>query len=175
MSRNVLALAALVSFAAGLRAGDVVEIDGLKSKAPDSWKKAAPANSMQYAVFNLPKADGDSDDASLIIYFFGQGQGGGAEANVKRWKDQFKAPAGDKAKVEKLKVGDVEVTLVDVAGTWLSRPRPGDPNVTEKPDHRLVGVVFASPKGPYFFRLVGPAKTVEKHHSAFIDWVKNFK
>jgi hypothetical protein len=175
MSRNLWTLAALVILAPGLRAGEVVEIDGLKSKAPDSWKKAAPANAMQYAVFNLPKADGDADDASLIIYFFGPGQGGTPEANVKRWKDQFKAPAGEKAKVEKFKVGDVETTVVDVAGTWLFRPRPGDPNVTEKPDHRLIGVVFASPKGPYFFRLVGPAKTVEKHHGDFMGWVKNFK
>lgn len=163
----------LCAFAA--RAGEVVEIDGLKSSVPDSWKKAMPTNSMQYASFTLPKVDGDPEDATMIVYYFGREGGGTVDANVKRWKDMFKAPAGEKAKVEKFKVGDVDVTSVDLGGTFLYRTRPGDPNVTEKPDFRMTGVIFASKKGPYYFRFVGPAKTIEKHKAEFDQWVKNFK
>jgi hypothetical protein len=158
-----------------VHAGEVVEIDGLKSKTPDGWKTSKPANEMQRAVFTLPKVEGDPEDATVTVYFFGAGGGGGIDANVKRWKELFKAPAGDKAKVEKIKVGDVDVTTVDVSGTYLSRPRPGDPNVTEKPDFRLVGVYFGSKNGPYYMRFVGPAKTVEKNKSGFDEWLKNFK
>jgi len=163
----------LCAFAA--RAGDTVDIDGLKSSVPDSWKKGMPTNSMQHAVFTLPKADGDPEDGTLTVYFFGPNGGGTADANIKRWKDMFKAPAGEKAKVEKFKVGDVDVTSIDLGGTFLYRTRPGDPNVTEKPDFRRPGVIFASKKGPYYFRFVGPAKTIEKYKAEFDQWVKNFK
>src|SRR5262249_42601795 len=149
--------------------GEVVEIDGLKSAAPAAWKKGMPANQFQYAVFTLPKAAGDKEDASLTIYFFNTGGGGGVDANLKRWRDMVKAPAGENAKTDKMKVGDVPVTALDVQGTYLFKARPFDPNAKaeEKPDYRMVGVIFESKNGPYFMRLVGPAKTVEAHKKAF--------
>lgn len=172
--RFAIVCSTLLLCAIAARAGEVVEIDGLKSKAPDSWRKGAPATPVQYANFSIPKVEGDPEDAAMIIYYF-QGQGGTADANIKRWKDMFKAPAGEKAKVEKFKVGDVEVTTVDVSGTYLFRSTPMNPNVTEKPDFRMIGGIFASKKGPYYFRFVGPAKTIEKHKAEFDEWVKNFK
>jgi hypothetical protein len=179
MLKTLLVTVGCLGFVAGVRAadkGDVVEIDGLKSAAPASWKKGQPTSQMQYAVFTLPKAAGDKEDATLTIYYF-QGQGGGVDANVKRWQGMFKAPAGENSKKEAMKVGDVPVTTVDISGTYLFKARPFDPNAKteEKPDFRMIGVVFESKKGPYFMRLVGPAKTVEKHKKEFDDWLKNFK
>jgi len=83
----------------------------------------------------------------------------------------------DVSKVENFKVGNVEVTYLDVQGTYKFKERPFDPASKEelRPDYRMLGVVFESPKGPYFFRLVGPAKTVEHNKKAFEDWVKGFK
>jgi len=166
---------ALLVFSAAARADEVVEIDGMKSKAPDSWKKGTPATAMQYAVFTLPKVEGDSEDASLTVYFFSPGGGGGVEANLTRWKGMFKAPAGEKAKVDKFKVGDVEVTTIDLSGTYLFKARPMDATAVEKPDFRMISAIFASKNGPYFMRFVGPAKTVDKHKAEFDDWLKNFK
>jgi hypothetical protein len=77
--------------------------------------------------------------------------------------------------VDKLKVGDVDVTTVDVSGTFRFTVRPGDENVTEKPNFRMVGVYFGSKNGPYYIKFVGPAKTMEKHMKDFNDWLKNFK
>jgi hypothetical protein len=132
---------------------------------------------MQFAVFTLPKAEGDKEDASLTIYFFGAGGGGGVDANVKRWQGMFKAPAGENSKTEKTKVGDVPVTALDISGTYLFKAQPFNPQAKteEKPDFRMVGVVFESKNGPYFMRLVGPTKTVEKHKKEFDEWLKNFK
>jgi len=64
-----------------------------------------------------------------------------------------------------------------VQGTYLSRFPPFDPNakVTEKPDFRLIGVVFENPKGPYFIRFVGPQKTVDTNKADFDAWLKRFK
>jgi hypothetical protein len=39
----------------------------------------------------------------------------------------------------------------------------------------MIGVIFASPKGPYYMRLVGPEKTVAQHESAFAAWLRAFR
>ncbi len=178
MLRTLFVTVGCLALAAGARAADAVEIDGLKSAAPAGWKKGQPANQFQYAVFTLPKADGDKDDTTLTIYYFNPGGGGGKDANLTRWKGMFKAPAGQNAKVDEFKVGGVPVTELDVSGTYLFKPGgPFNPNAKteEKPDYRMVAVIFESKNGPYYMRLVGPAKSVEKDKKDFDDWLKNFK
>lgn len=161
--------------------GVTVGIDGLSSTTPADWKEKPPANRMQFKVFQLPKVEGDDTDAQLTIFYFGAGGGGGVEANLDRWKKMFKPPAGKKlddvAKVDDFKVGNVKVTRLDVSGIYLFKSQPFNPDspVVEKADHRMIGVVFESPNGPYFLRLVGPAKTVAKHAAGFEAWLKNFK
>jgi hypothetical protein len=161
--------------------GTVVELDGLKSRAPANWKAEEPSNRMRAYQFRIPAAKGDKDDGELVIFHFGAGGGGSAEDNVKRWKGMFLPPEGKKiddvAKVEKTKVGSVPVTYLDVQGTYLHKERPFDPNAKtdQRPDYRMLGIVFESEKGPYFIRFVGPAKTVSENKKGFDDWLKNFK
>jgi hypothetical protein len=159
----------------------VVELDGLKSKAPADWKSEPTTNRMRAYQFKLPKAKDDKADAEMIIFYFGPGGGGSAEDNIKRWKGMIEPPTGKKiddvAKVDKSKVGDVAVTYLDVEGTYLAKERPFDPNskVEKKADYRMLGIVFESPKGPYFIRVTGPAKTVAEQKKAIDEWLKNFK
>src|ERR1700704_1901997 len=54
-------------------------------KAPEGWVVEKPSSEMRLAQYKLPKADGDSEDALLIVYYFGPGQGGTPEANIERW------------------------------------------------------------------------------------------
>jgi predicted RecA/RadA family phage recombinase len=178
MLRTLCAAVAVLAVAVTARAadGDEVDLGGMKAKAPATWKAGRPIPPLQTATFTLPKADGDPEDAKVTVYFF-QGQGGSVDQNIKRWQGMFKAPAGEKSKTDSFKVGEAKVTTVDVQGTYLDRFPPADPNakVTEKPDFRLIGVVFENPKGPYFIRFVGPQKTVEKHKKDFDAWLKSFK
>ena len=160
--------------------GAIVTLDGLHSKAPADWVVEQPSSQMRVNQFQLPGANG-KEPAELGIYFFGEGQGGGADANVKRWRDMFTTADGKKSddmgKVDTMKVGDVKVTYLDIQGTFLSRVPPFAPNAktVAKPDHRMLAVVFESKNGPYFIRVVGPATTVERHKKAFDEWLKNFK
>jgi hypothetical protein len=169
------------SYVAADDKGEVVELDNLKSKAPAEWKKEEPAGKLRAYQFKLPKAKDDKADAELVIFYFGPGGGGSTDDNIARWKKQMTPPEGKKvddvAKVEKGKVGDVPVTTFDMEGTYLFTVAPNDPNSKkeERPGYRFVGVVFESPKGPYFMRLVGPAKTVGEHKKAFDEWIKEFK
>lgn len=161
--------------------GAVVEIDSLKSGVPTDWKQEKVTSKNRTHHFRIPHVADDKTDAELIIFFFGAGSGGSADANVKRWKGMFIPPEGkeidDVAKVESFKIGNVDVTYLDVQGTYKFKERPFDPKAKEelRPDHRMLGVVFESPNGPYFIRLVGPAKTVTENKKAFEDWLKAFK
>src|SRR6266478_1499056 len=44
----------------------------LKFKVPDGWVVEHPTSSMRVAQYKLPKADGDSDDASLVLIISGR-------------------------------------------------------------------------------------------------------
>ncbi|HJZ89131.1 MAG TPA: hypothetical protein VKN99_28365 [Polyangia bacterium] len=164
-----------------LAGGSVVTIDGLSARTPAEWQEAKVTSPMRVKQFTLPRTAGDKADAELIIFFFGPGGGGDAESNVARWKSMFEPPAGKSieavTKVQTFKVGKVLVTYLDVSGTYLFKVRPVDPSLTaeKRPGHRMIGVVFESPQGPYFMRLVGPEKTVTHYKGGFDAWLKSFK
>ncbi len=183
MMRLIGALALATLVVGSTRAEDF-EMDGLKSKLPASWKKEETGNAMRAFQAKLPKVDGDAEDAALIVFFFGKGQGGGIDDNIKRWKDQFVAPEGKKiddvSKLSDFKInGDkVKVTyLVIDNATYKFNPAPFNPNstITEKKDFSMLGAIVESPNGPYFIRVTGPKKTVDSQKKAFEDWIKAFK
>src|SRR5205807_8868624 len=144
------ALAASRFLAAVTSAGDV-EIAGMKSKTPDGWKEEPTTSEMRLAQFKLPKAEGDPEDAQLIIFYF-KGGSGTAEQNLQRQLAKFKPADGkDKpdVKVDKIKVGTHEAPYQDISGTYLSKFPPNAPNakVTEKPDYRQLYVPLVTDKG----------------------------
>lgn len=173
----LLGLAALAC-AADDDKGTVVTLDGMKSRAPASWKAERPSNRLRLAQFRLPKVDGDKHDAELVIF---RGITGSAKANLQRWKEMFAPPAGKKiddvATVERTKVGDDDAAYLDVHGTYLYKERPFDPRsrVERRPDYRLLGLQIEGKDHPYHVRLVGPAKTVAHYKKGFDAWLKGFK
>ena len=158
--------------------GVVVRMDGLQSRAPADWKEEAPSNRMRYAQFRLPRVKGDEHDAELVIF---KGLGGSAEANIRRWKEQFQPPAGktidDIAKVEKIKVGDRPALYLDVRGTYLFKAQPFNPNAKaeQRPNSRMLAVHLDGKNDVYHIKLTGPANTVTHYKQGFDDWLKAFK
>ena len=149
----------------------VVVIDGLKAEYPADWVMEKPANRLRFLQFRLPKADGDAVDAELIVT---KAIGGSPDANMKRWKEQFMPGEG---KVTEMKMGKGKAWYLDVAGTYLFKAAPFDPNakVEQRPNQRMLGVHYEGEDDPYHFKLVGPAKTVEKYKKGFDDWIKALK
>lgn len=182
MKRWLAALSVAVCLVANAPADDkpvVVDIGGLKSQAPAAWKKVAPPEKLKavrHSQFRIAKIEGDPEDGEVLVSYFGPQGVGTIEGNVERWKSFFESPTGEKPKVEKFKVGDAEVTWVDLHGTFKAND-PGNPasKAVKKPNFRAVYVYFPTKKGPYTMRLLGPAKTIEGQHKAFEQWVKNFK
>ena len=161
--------------------GTVVKLDGLESRTPPGWQEEKPTNSTRLKQFRLSPIGDDKDNVEVVIFYFGEGQGGSAEENIKRWKGFFVPPEGkridDVAKVEKMKVGDFPVTYLDIYGTYSFRFLPSDPKAktTLRPNYRMLGVIFESKKGPYFIRMIGPADSVAQYKKGFDEWIKGFK
>jgi hypothetical protein len=151
----------------------------LHYKVPDGWVAEQPSSKMRVAQFKLPKADGDNEDAGLVLYYFGANQGGSAEANIDRWISQIQQSDGssskDKAKTESLTVNGVKITAIDVSGRYTAEMAPGSGKFYDNANYRLRAAVIETPKGNYFLKLVGPAKTVGRWEQSFTDYIKSFE
>ena len=151
----------------------------LRYAAPADWVKEQPTSAMRVAQYKLPKAEGDGEDASLVIYFFGATQGGSTQANIDRWISQIQQPDGssskDKAKSETTTINGLKVTTVDVAGTYTAEMAPGSGNQRNDANYRLRAAVIETPKGNYFLKLVGPAKTMVRWEQSVTGFVKSFE
>jgi hypothetical protein len=123
---------------------------------------------MRKAAYRVTKVAPDKEDAIVTVIQ----AGGSTDDNVARWKTQFTG-AHDFTRTES-KAGDVPVTLVEVHGTYTG----GGMMVGESPDPRdgwaLVGAIVQTGSQPYFFKMLGPDKTVAaaKHDfQALVDSV----
>jgi hypothetical protein len=151
----------------------VVEMDGLVSTAPADWAEQ-PAGGMRHKQFLLKPAKADERKTELIIFYFGEGQGGSAADNLARWKSMFEKA---EPKVTEETIAGAKATIVELSGTYLSRPRPMDTSTPPErlADHRMIGVVLETPHGPYFMRLLGPDATVQSHRAAFLKWLRGLQ
>jgi hypothetical protein len=151
----------------------------LKFKTPEGWIEEKPTSTMRVGQFKLPKATGDAEDASLVVYYFGQSQGGGAAANVERWVSQMKQPDGadtkSKTKEASSTVNGLKVTTVDITGTYTGETAPGSGTFHNDPNYRLQAAVVETPKGSYYLKLFGPEKTVAKWEKSVTEFVKSFE
>jgi hypothetical protein len=136
---------------------------GLAFTAPKAWQTRATSSTMRVAEFIVPRAAGDPEDAEVIIYFFG-GSGGSVEANVDRWVGQMQQTDGSASKDKAMRgtqtVNGLKVSTVDVSGTYIAEVRPGATERHNKPGFRLRAAVVETPRGPYYIKMTGPAKTV---------------
>ena len=151
----------------------------LKFRIPAGWIEEERTSSMRVAQYRLPRVEGDTEDASLVLYYFGQGQGGSTAANIERWVSQIKQEDGsaskDKAKDEQLEANGLKVATVDIVGTYVAETSPGSGTLHNKPGYRLRAAVVETPKGSYFVKLVGPEKTVTHWNDSFLSYVRSFE
>lgn len=147
----------------------------LKLKAPDGWVSETPSSNMRVAQYKLP---GEAGDASLVVYYFGPGQGGSVDANLERWIGQMQQPDGGssraKAKTETTTVNGMNTTLLDVTGTFSAGDMTGGGGSGQAmPNARMRAAVIETPKGAYYIKLVGPEKTIEKWDAGYMAFVKS--
>ena len=151
----------------------------LRFKAPDGWTTEKSSSTMRVAQYKLPKTEGDKEDASLVLYYFGANQGGTPQANIDRWIGQIQQADGSdsksKAKTENLTVNGLKVTTVDVTGLYTAEMAPGSGTFHNDDNYRLRAAVIETPKGNYFVKLAGPAKTIARWDQSYSDYLKSFE
>ena len=152
-------------------AGVEVDAGGLRFRAPTAWKLETPSSPMRKLQATLPRQGSDPEDASLVVYYFGAGQGGTKEQNIERWAGQFEQPDG-RASIDVLKrssrrVGELPVEEVDVSGDFVAETQPGSGVRVHKTGWRLLAAIVDAPDGPYFVKLTGPQATVTHWEGAF--------
>lgn len=128
--------------------------------ASDSWVKSTASSHMVKAAFNHGKKDGPL----LKFYHFGVAQGGGVEANIKRWKKQFQDYEDEtKVKVtpEEKTYGDQKLTIVTMTGTYMVGGMM-ERNKVATPNHMLLGAIIPHPTGDVFLKMTGPEADVKK-------------
>ena len=150
----------------------------LKYDLPEGWTSKPLSSKMRVADFVLPKAAGDPEDATLVVTFFG-GQGGTVQANFDRWLTQVEQPDGrackDVAKTSVLKTHDLTLSIMDLPGTFVAEKAPGATEHYNKTGFHLRAAVIEGAGGPYFVRLVGPAKTVAKWDATVQAFFKSLR
>jgi len=156
-----------------------VDLGVIALQADAGWQTATPTSIMRKAQFTLPRAAGDGEDAELVVFYFGADQGGSVEDNLNRWYTQFSQPDGgssaEKATVAREEVDGMNLTTVDLSGTYVAPVMPGSEEQYDKPDFRMIAAVLETSQGPYFFKLVGPEQTVAQWAKSFGQFMKSAK
>lgn len=163
---SLICALALTTFAAD----DTFKAGSFTFQKPASFKlKSNSVTGMRAAELEYAGAGGSAD---AIFYFFGQGQGGGTQANVDRWLNAFEEPKDKRqSKVESKTIGSTKVTFVESEGTYKSG-MPGGPT-TPKPRTKLLGAIVESANGNVFVRMTGPVATVKAADADFRKMIES--
>ena len=134
---------------------------------PEGWT-TVKATGMRRAQYTIPRAEGDSEDGQMLVFYFGAGQGGAVDANLKRWRDQVTTGDGQPVpdsdvKSEVFDANGMKVTLLQVDGRFDPGAMPGVPATGPRDNYRMLAAVVETPRGPWFFKATGPKATMEKH------------
>ncbi len=152
---------------AGWSSGSVA---GASWGIPQDWEVGPPAP-MRAGTYFASTAEGDAEGAECRVNFFGQGQGGNVQQNIDRWQSQMEAPEQEGVfadpLVSQVTVNELNVSIVELSGTYLRKSRPMASEFTRKPDYKMFAAIVQAPGGMLFFKMTGPARTMELQREAF--------
>ena len=123
-------------------------------KVPNRWETLPNPSTMRLATYRPARAAGDTADADVSV----TQAGGSVGANADRWVGQFDADAQKSAKRTTKTIAGLEVTIVEVEGTFGG----GMGAKSADAGYALLGAIVATPGMPHFFKITGPKKTVQQ-------------
>ncbi|MCC6511593.1 MAG: hypothetical protein IT423_21015 [Pirellulaceae bacterium] len=168
-----LSLGRLANAQDAKKAAAAVELAGGKIRltAPAEWKAVPPKNNIIQYEYNAP-ADAKADKQARITVSTAMGS---IAQNIDRWYAQFDQPDGsatkDKSKVEKFDAAGQTVHLVEIPGTFKDSGGAGPfqqaPSV-KRENYRMLGAIVETKEmGTHFFKVTGPADSVDKLKAGF--------
>lgn len=141
--------------------GNILQVAGIAFTVSEDWQNVKTSNNIRVAEYKLP---GSGGDAEMAIFYFGKGQGGGVEDNIRRWAGQFSDPNTTQpgAQVARMERNNLRTALVKTEGTYNPSSMGGmAPAAEPKDDFALFGlVVEGGPEGSVFVKVTGPKATM---------------
>ncbi len=163
------------AIAVAAEAGKPFDIGGkFELTPPGTWVVKQPRTNIVEYEFEVPVSEGDEIPGRITV----MGAAGGVDANVARWKDQFKVPETGEVKVDvkQVEAAGVPVHVIDIKGTYLDKAGPFVPGpATERPNYRMLGAIIQTKQGDYFVKFYGPAKTVTANEAGFKKMVEGLE
>lgn len=136
---------------------------GVEWDAPERWSME-PASGVRLATYTIP-GKGGAESAQCAVFYFGQGQGGGIDANIERWVGEFEsASPADRRTVD---VNGMPVHRVEVTGSYVAHAMGTGEGAAAMADAMLLGAIVEGPNGSLFFKLTGPSATVSAAKAEF--------
>lgn len=143
----------------------------LSFRVPEEWEALVPKVPLRKHELRVPRVEGDTQDAELLVLHRGAIGMGPLEAQWTRWSQQFTQPDGSNSrehmKLSNSKVGGRAVTVAELEGTCVAEKAPDSGERWNEPGWKLLGAVIESEFGPYYVRLLGPKATVEANAARF--------
>jgi hypothetical protein len=93
------------------------------------------------------------------------------EMNIARWCGMFDVEGfpnpREAANVEQGTLHGLPVTHVEIAGTYVAETTPGSGERVNKADWVMIASILETPGGPHYFKLLGPAASVEAWRASY--------
>ena len=139
-------------------------VAGLKWGVPTRWIVQGQ-RPMRAATYGAPAVEGDSEGAECAVFYFGNDQGGTIDANIDRWVGQFEQASAPERGTKD--ANGMKVTTVSIAGSYLAPSGPMMMPTGKKDNYKLLGAIVEGPQGSVFFKLTGPAKSIDASSAEF--------
>jgi len=135
--------------------------------APAKWPSVPDPNRFRTATHKVPRVDGDAEDGELVI----SSATGTLEMNLKRWSGDF---GGAQPTTTHRQVNGIDVTVVELNGPYKNVAKSIVDPKPAQPGFKLLAAVIDVGDRRYFFRMIGPEKTVTAARSDFDAFVSTF-
>jgi hypothetical protein len=148
---------------------------GYRTTVPAGWMMVVPASASRLAQFVVTAPD-STNNAEVVVFFFGANQGPNVDANLARWRGQFSTPDGSPVteRVTRDSSGTFPITIAEYRGTYRRGIGAGSAD-SVRTGQALVSVIAESARGTMFIQLFGPAARVAAERGTFLSFVKGLK
>ena len=169
----VLGIALPTAGVAGAQ-GTSLRVLGYSTTVPSTWVSRGAASTMRLAEYTV--GSGTSSGAQVVVYYFGQGQGGDVAHNMARWKGQFSNPDGSPVQesVTHDASGPFPITFAEYHGTYARGVGAGSA-ANAQANQTLVAGIAETPKGTLFLQLFGPSADVASARKDFVGFVRGLQ
>jgi hypothetical protein len=161
--------------ASSIQASVKLAFIGLEAHAPAAWTMVPPATDKRLAQFKIT-TPGEGMTAEVIVYYFGKGDGGTAEANIERWQGQFIGAENRPVipTVNRFQSNGMVVTTAELHGAYARGIGVGPVGVP-KPGQTLLAAVVETPEGNLIIQLHGKTASVSAQKEAFLAFVRSIQ